>query len=113
RTQTELKNQRSLEQRVYGGVIQYSSDNLGIGIIGYQSDYQHEFITGPQQYNKYSFVGKKLKNTGFHYNYTFQNVYLYGELAHSIGSGYAIINGAMASLSTKLSTVMLYRSYSK
>lgn len=113
RTQTELKNQKSLEQRVYGGVVQYSSDNLSVGIIGYQSYYQHEFITGPQQYNKYSFVGNKLKNTGIHYNYTFQNVYLYGELAHSIGSGYAIINGAMASLSAKLSTVMLYRNYSK
>jgi hypothetical protein len=113
RTQTELKNQKSLEQRVYGGVIQYSSNNLGVGIIGYESDYQHEFITGSQQYNKYGFVGKKLKNTGIHYNYTFQNIYIYGELAHSIDSGYAIINGAMASLSAKLSAVMLHRNYSK
>jgi hypothetical protein len=113
RTQTELKNQRILGQQVFGGVLQYLSDNLNIGVIAYQSDYQYQFITGTQLYNKFSFTGKHLTNTGLHYNYTFQNIYLYGEIAHSIGSGIAIINGAMASLSRKLSAVLLHRTYDK
>ncbi len=113
RTQTELNNQKTLEQRVYGAVAQYISNNLNIGIIGYHSNYQHEFITGTQTYNKYSFIGKNLKNTGIHYNYTFENVYLYGEIAHSIGTGYALLHGAMASLSPKISIVLLHRSYDK
>lgn len=113
RTQTELKNQKSLKQLVYGGALQYITDNLNIGFIAYQSDYQHQFITGTQLYNKYSFTGKHLTNIGLHYNYTFRNIYFYGELAQSIGTGHALINGAMATLSPKLSAVLLHRSYSK
>lgn len=113
RTQTELKNQASLRQRVYGGVLQYITDNLNIGVIGYHSDYKHQFTTGNQAYNKYAFSGRNLSNTGLHYNYTFRNIYLYGEIAHSIGSGKAIVNGAMASLSPRLSAVILHRSYDK
>ncbi|SMD16551.1 hypothetical protein [Pedobacter nyackensis] len=111
RTQTEHKNQKTLGQQVYGGVLQYISDNLNIGGIAYQADYEHQFTTGPQLYNKFSFTGKHFSNIGLHYNYTFQNIYLYGEIAHSIGSGMATINGAMASLSRKLSAVLLHRSY--
>lgn len=113
RTQTELKNQRSLKQVVYGGALQYITDNLNIGFITYQSDYQHQFITGTQLYNKYSFTGKHLTNTGLHYNYTFRNTYFYGELAYSVGTGHAFINGAMTTLSRKLSVVLLHRNYSK
>lgn len=111
RTQTEIKNQKTLGQQVYGGILQYLRDNLNIGLIAYQTDYQHQFITGTQLYNKFSFTGKHLNNIGLHYNYTFQNIYLYGEVAHSLKSGIAIINGAMASLSRKLSAVLLHRSY--
>lgn len=113
RTNTELKNQRSLEQQVYGGALRYVSSNLQIGLVGYQSTYQHEFITGTQLYNKYTFIGKKLFNTGAHYNYTLGNVYLYGEVGHSLNSGWAIVNGAMASLSPKVSAVLLHRNYDR
>lgn len=113
RTKTELKNQGSLRQLVYGGVLQYITDNLNIGLISYHSDYKHHFTTGSQNYNKYAFSGRNLTNTGLYYNYTFRNVYLYGEIAHSIGTGKAIVNGAMASLSPRISIVILHRSYDK
>jgi hypothetical protein len=113
RTQTELKNQRSLEQWVYGGALQYITDNLNIGMLAYHSSYQHQFITGTQLYNRYAFTGKHLTNTGLHYNYTLRNIYFYGELAHSLGTGWAMVNGAMATLSPKLSAVLLHRSYDK
>lgn len=113
RTQTELKNQKSLEQLIYGGALQYVTDNLNVGLIAYQSVYEHQFVTGTQLYNKYAFTGKHLSNIGLHYNYTFRNIYLYGELAHSLGTGWAMVNGAMATLSPKLSVVLLHRSYDK
>ncbi|HKG05338.1 MAG TPA: hypothetical protein VKB19_02715 [Pedobacter sp.] len=113
RTSTELKNQQDLEQLVYGTVFQYLSQNLGFGFTGYRSEYQHKFVTGTQLYNKYGFTGKQLINLGFHYNYTYKNVYFYGELAHSLNSGLAIVNGAMVSLSPELSAVLLYRSYDR
>lgn len=113
RTQSELKNQKSLQQKLYGSALQYIGENLSLGIIGYHSQYEHAFITGTQKYNLYSFTGKSLTNAGINYNYTFKNVYLYGELAHSIGSGTALVNGVMASLSAKASVVLLYRNYTR
>ncbi len=111
RTKSELKNQQSLNQLVYGGVLQYLSNNLTIGLIGYRSQYSDEFIKGTQAYNAYGFTGKDLTNLGVHYNYTFKNIYFFGEGAKSLNSGLAIINGAMASLSPKLSAVLLNRHY--
>ncbi|WP_285057826.1 helix-hairpin-helix domain-containing protein [Pedobacter ginsengisoli] len=113
RTATELKNQKSLEQLVYGMVLQYTADHLNAGLVGYKSDYQHEFVTGTQLYNKYGFTGRQLINTGFHYNYTFKNIYFYGEWAHSLYSGWAFVNGALASLSSKVSVVVLHRNYDR
>lgn len=113
RTATELKNHGNLGQLVYGAALQHLGQNLNIGLIAYKSHYQHSFITGTQSYNRYGFTGKKLINSGFHYNYTFRNVYFYGEAAHSLKSGSAMINGAMAPLSKKTSVVLLYRNYDK
>ncbi|WP_449438585.1 helix-hairpin-helix domain-containing protein [Pedobacter steynii] len=113
RTKTELKNQRSLEQFIYGGVLQCTTNNLNLGLVAYQSAYQHEFVTGNALYNKYAFTGKKLTNTGFHYSYTFKNIYFYGETAHSLTTGWAVVNGAMASLSKQVSAVLLHRNYDK
>lgn len=113
RTKTELINKNSLGQLVYGGALQYLSDNLNIGLVGYHSQYEHEFVTGTAMYNKYSFTGKTLNNIGLHYNYTFKNVYFYAELAHSMHSGWAVIQGAMANISPKLAAVVLARNYDR
>ncbi|MHA4895540.1 helix-hairpin-helix domain-containing protein [Pedobacter sp. PWIIR3] len=113
RTQTELNNRNSVGQSAYGAVIQFSSAALVMGIIAYNSGYQHAFVTGNAQNNKYSFTGKNLINTGFHYGFTYKNIYSYGEMAQSIGSGRAIINGLLISISPKLSGAVLFRDYQK
>ncbi|TKC05990.1 ComEA family DNA-binding protein [Pedobacter frigoris] len=113
RTPTELKNQKSLGQVVYGAAFQYAHDHLNMGLVTYKTQYQQRFVTGNQLYNKYSFEGEELLNTGVNYSYTFKNMYFYGELAHSIGSGWALLNGIMASLSPRISAVLLYRNYEK
>jgi hypothetical protein len=113
RTKTELKNQRSLGQFIYGGALQYLTNNLNLGLVAYQSSYEHEFVTGTSLYNKYAFTGRKLTNTGFHYSYTFKNIYFYGETAYSLNGGWAVVNGAMASLSKQVSAVLLHRNYDK
>lgn len=113
RTASELKNKKSLEQLIFGSSLQYLSDNLNIGLTTYYSEYQHSFVTGTQLYNKYAFAGKHLVNTGLHYNYTYKNIYFYGETAQSLYSGWAILNGAMVSLTSRLSAVLLHRNYDR
>ena len=113
RTATEIRNKDALGQQVLGGAIQYLSDNLNAGIVAYNSQYSNAFVTGPLGYNQYKFTGKELTNVGLHYNYTFKNIYLYGELAHSLKSGIAYVQGAMASISKAVSLVVVNRSYAK
>jgi hypothetical protein len=113
RTQTELKNKEALEQWIYGSALQYVTDNLSLGLVGYRSQYSNAFVTGPLAYNQYNLVGEQLSNVGAFYNYTFQNIYFYGEVAKSLPGGYAAVNGAMASLSRSLSFVLVNRNYAK
>jgi hypothetical protein len=113
RTSTELKNRNALEQSIYGSALQYLTNNLSLGLVGYRSRYSNAFTTGPLAYNQYNFAGKQLSNLGAHYNYTFQNIYFYGEVAKSFPGGFATVNGAMASLSRSLSFVFVNRSYAK
>ena len=111
RTQNEIKNKNSITQQVYGGVVQYKKDNLSIGAIAYQSRYSNAFITGTQEYRRYNFTGKKLTNIGLNYNYTYKNIYFFGEVGKSLNSGLAYLNGALISLSPKVSAVLLHRDY--
>ena len=111
RTATEIKNKGSEAQLIYGAVVQYLSDNLNVGLVGYHSNYQHPFSTGNQDYNAYGFTGTALNNAGLHYSYTFRNVYLYGEAASSLDGGNSVVNGAMASISRTCSIVMVHRYY--
>jgi hypothetical protein len=113
RTQTEIKNRKTLDQQVYGLVLQYISEQFSAGFVAYQSGYGHSFTNGSPAYKKYHFAGKKLSNMGFHYNYTFRNVYFYGEVSQSFNGGIAILQGAMASISPRLSAVFVYRNYDK
>lgn len=111
RTQTEIKNKNSIRQQVYGGVLQYQKDNFSVGIIGYHSKFSNAFITGDQLYRKYNFLGKSLTNVGLNYNYTYKNIYFFGEAGKSLNSGLAYLNGALISLSSKISAAILHRNY--
>jgi hypothetical protein len=113
RTATEIRNKSDLTQTIYGSVLQLLSNNLSIGMVAYSSHYSNTFATGPLLYNQYNFAGQDLRNVGLHYNYTFQNIYFYGETSRSFPGGMATVNGAMASLSRSLSIVVVNRSYAK
>ena len=111
RTPTEIKNKNSIAQQVFGGVLQYQKNNLSIGAIGYHSKYSNSFITGNQLYRQNNFVGDELTNIGINYNYTYKNIYFFGEAAKSLNSGLAYLNGALISLSSKISAAILHRNY--
>lgn len=113
RTASETAHKHNLRQYFYGSVLQFSRNSLSLGLIAHHSVYAHRFITGSQPYKKYGFTGRELTNLGLHYNYTFRNTYLFGETAKSIPGGMATVAGAMASISSQLSAVLLYRNYAR
>jgi len=113
RTRSELKNKNTVQQNSYGVAFEYHENALSMGIIGYQTHYNKAFTTENQTYQLFNFTGKQLTNLGIHYNYTFKNVYLFGEVAKSLKGGNAFMNGLLISLSNQVSAVILYRDYQK
>jgi hypothetical protein len=113
RTPSEIKNKSVLSQQLYGTAIQYAQNELSIGAIAYQSNYGNSFVVQTAAYDRYSFTGKSLTNFGLFYNYTYKNMYLYGEGAKGLGGGFAYINGVLVSLSKAVSAALTYRDYAK
>lgn len=113
RTETEVNNKNSVSQLTYGGNLQYNKHGLSIGVTAYYSSYSNKFAAADELYNQFSFSGKQLLNTGLHYSKTLNNFYFFGEFAHSIGSGKAFINGAIASLTPQISLLIFHRNYQK
>ncbi|WP_440794518.1 helix-hairpin-helix domain-containing protein [Pedobacter sp. 22226] len=113
RTPSEIKNKNVLSQQLYGAVLQYTKNEFGIGAVAYQSTYGNDFVVQTAAYDKYSFTGKSLTNLGLFYNYTYKNMYLYGEAAKGAGGGVAYINGVLVSLSKVVSAALTYRDYAK
>ncbi|WP_316843646.1 helix-hairpin-helix domain-containing protein [Pedobacter psychrodurus] len=113
RTPSEIKNKRVLSQRLFGAAIQYAQNEFTLGAIAYRSHYGNSFITQTAAYDQYSFTGKSLTNLGLFYNYTYKNMYLYGEGAKGLGGGFAYINGLLISLSRTVSAALTYRNYAK
>ena len=113
RTPTEINNKSSLSQQVYGGVLQYSKNEFVVGGIAYQNRYKSSFITQTALYDQFSFTGKSLTNFGLYYNYTYKNIYFYGEGSKSMPGGSAYLNGLLISLSPTVSAAITYRNYAK
>ncbi|SOD12720.1 helix-hairpin-helix domain-containing protein [Pedobacter xixiisoli] len=113
RTQTEINNKNSTEQIVYGGVLQYRNNALNIGAIAYHTSFNRLFVPGSSLYQHFNFTGKELANVGAHYSYTYKNFYFFGEFGKGIDAGLAYVNGALVSLSSTVSAVVLHRNYQK
>ncbi|MCF8453269.1 MAG: helix-hairpin-helix domain-containing protein [Pedobacter sp.] len=113
RTKTEILNKNALSQRVYGANVQYNSGDLSAGLTAYRTQFSIPLAEGKSIYQQYNFKGAILNNVGMNYSYTFRNSYLFGEIAHSLNSGFAFLNSLLSSLAPPVSLVLLYRNYER
>lgn len=113
RTPNELRNRNRVGQGVTGMDITYRYKRLKLGILGVYTQYDGEIVRDGSPRHQYAFEGDRLFTIGANYQYTFKNVYLFGETAHEYGRGWATLNGAIASLHPKVSVFANYRNYQK
>ncbi|MGK6350994.1 hypothetical protein [Parapedobacter sp. DT-150] len=113
RTPTEADNRRAIQQWVYGANMQYQHRRLRIGATAYHTHYDAVIDPAALLRNQYAFRGNALWNTSLYYNHSWRGIYLFGEAAHSVGSGVAFLNGLMASLHPHLSLALLHRHYQR
>ncbi len=113
RTSSERDNKDAISELVYGLNSQYERKALNLGLTVYKTQFSLAHAPGNSLYERYEFTGNSLVNLGAHYSYSYKNAYFFGELAHSFGSGSAVISGAIASLSKQVSFAVLYRNYAR
>ncbi len=113
RTATEITNKNAAEQLAYGFDLNYAKRNFKIGATAYNTIFQYPVQRRRNAYNQYAFTGKELDNLSLYYDYSFRNLYFFGETAKSLSGGAATVNGLLSSLSSNISLVLLYRNYSR
>ncbi|MVN21959.1 helix-hairpin-helix domain-containing protein [Mucilaginibacter arboris] len=113
RTPTELVNKNAAEQLTYGLNLNYTNRNFKAGATAYNTNFQFPVQRKRNTYNEFQFAGKELDNLSFYYDYSYHNLYFFGETAKGLGGGAATVNGLLTSLSSTVSVVLLYRNYSR
>ena len=113
RTPNELRNRQATSQLNYGTNISYKYKRLRAGLTYLSTNFPGDVAQGTSLYQRFDFQGNSLHQLGLHYNYTYRNLYLFGESAKSLGGGMAHNHGILASLHPKLSALVNYRNYQK
>lgn len=111
RTPYELRNRHTIKQGVAGIDITYRYKRLKLGAVGVYTQYDGAILRDGSPRHTYAFEGDRLTNMGMNYQYTFRNVFLFGEMAHAYKRGWATLHGLIASLHPKLSVFANYRHY--
>lgn len=111
RTPNELVNRNTIRQGAAGLDVAYRYKRLKLGAVAVYTQYNGIFGHDGTPRQAYSFQGDRLTNMGVNYQYTFKNVFLYGESAKGYGRGWSTLNGLIASLHPKLSVFANYRNY--
>lgn len=109
RTMSELVAQNSIREQVAGTALTYTKKGFEVGLLGLYNKFNIPFNPKPTIYNLYKFSGKENYNVSAFGRYTFQNVTLYGEAAHTIQHGSAINVGIVSSLSKNIDFTFQYR----
>ncbi|RZF59539.1 helix-hairpin-helix domain-containing protein [Sphingobacterium corticibacterium] len=111
RTPNELRNRRAIKQNAIGTDVTYRYKRLKLGAVGVYTQYNGTIVHDGSPRQTYSFEGRRILNIGVNYQYTYKNVYLFGETAHEYRRGWATLHGLIASLHPKVSTFVNYRNY--
>lgn len=113
RTPTEQSYRNQVKQFVYGSNIGFQHKRLKLGFTYMGTRLNGEKLKGTAMRNFYDFYGQELHQIGINYQANIKGYYVFGEVAHSINTGIASINGVIASLHPKISLFATYRNYSR
>lgn len=113
RTPTEQQYRNAIKQFTTGVDWRYKHKRLQLGFLVLYNKLNAAYMPEDNLRNLYVFRRADNTNVGLNYQYTFRNIFLYGELAHQLSQGWATNNGIIASLHPKLSLFLNYRNYDK
>lgn len=113
RTENELIDKDAIRETHIGGNITYIEGNLKLGLSGLKNEYEGDFQRAVQLYNQFDFNSNGNSVVGLNYDWTYQNLNFFGELARSENGNIGSVNGVLAALDPKLSIALFYRNIAR
>ncbi len=111
RTPGELADRNAIREQLMGGHISYNGNRLRAGITAYHSEYDKEFKSQQNEYNKFQLSLTSNTYAGIDYSYSYKRLTLYGEGTKQFKGGLAFIQGLSFTPDPRLSLAMIYRNY--
>lgn len=113
RTTSESEDRKALFEQNMGTNVSYQSTNgaLQLGLTFLQTSFNKELTKVDKPYNFYEFSGDKSSLIGLNYNYNYQNVNFFGEIARSQSGGIGLVTGMLASFKKGTDIALLFRKY--
>lgn len=109
RTETELSKKNNVNEQIAGSRVAYQKHNFKAGCTGYYQQFNRPFVVSTNGYKRYEFSDKTNAVLGADYDYTFENMNFFGEVAMSKNQKFATIQGALISLDPKVDAAVLFR----
>lgn len=113
RNQRELDGRRQLTESAYGAIAEYRRRAFQTGATMLFTQWDIPIIPEPNVYNQFDYRGKQLSNTSVFFNYNISNFTFFGEGAHTIGHGNAIVVGMLGSITRYFDVSIVGRSYDR
>ena len=111
RTVSEISKKNQITQINTGLSLAYQYKSFQMAFNGMHTQFSQPLVRDNALYRQFLFSGESLTNMSIDYSYRYRNYTFFGEGAHSIHGGYAIINGVLATLDRKLDVSLVHRKY--
>ena len=113
RTINELLDKNALRIRAYGLHVSYKHQHYSVGATYYKTLFNPPLKSGNKPYQRFYFQGNQLQNIGIDFNYSFQKIMVYGEMAGNPGKNVSAIVGIDTYLNDRLRFSLFYRNISR
>lgn len=113
RTQRETEGRNSLLTLTTGGNFSYNKKNWHVGANALYNRFFGTYVPTLQPYSQYNLNKSWLASASIDYRVQFRNVMMFGENAISDNLGFALLNGALISVDSKVDVAVVHRYFSR
>ncbi len=106
RTESELNNSNTANERIYGLSTQYKFNNNSVGLLYYRINFSNSFNAK----SVFDFKGNAINYYSFYLDYYYKNFNIFGEAAYD-GKSVAVISSVQLELFKNFNYVISIRSY--
>jgi hypothetical protein len=113
RNETELAKRKVIRENNIGFIAEYKTRRTDVGIIFNEISFSVPSLKQSSPYNQFAFLGNTNRNAAVFASTVIDNISFFSEAAHSLDGGFAIVTGALSSLTKKTDVSLLFRKYDR